>query len=156
MKMFNFIAPIFLICATSGSACAATATGALCADGQFKSTATHEMIVCANGEWRNGADLPMLSIRLEEFDQKSGKLVRSFESARLLGVDGIQQSSDGQGTFTLRTRIVSVNADHTAHITLEMDELGQQRNIETTVGLDTPTVIAVNDTRKYRVTVTRI
>jgi hypothetical protein len=131
--------------------------GPSCSDrksGSIAETATARAVICVNGRWQDAASLPLTRIRFDEFDQTSGKLLRSIVQP---GSQTAYQSTDDRGTFTLLTKVDANNYDNTANIQLDVNDAGSQRlRIETKVKLGAPTVIATGPNgHQYRVQVIR-
>lgn len=156
-KLIAFMLPIAMTVATAH---AAQVMGAPCPsenNGTFGETAMHQGVICANGKWQDVASVPMTSIKFEELDPKSGNHIRSVEMARALGAKGVHQSSDGRSLFLVLATVAAISPDNTAHVVADLDEGSVNRHIDTTVALDTPTVVATGeDGHVFRITVKRI
>ncbi|MDR5762981.1 hypothetical protein [Caballeronia sp. LZ035] len=126
-------------------------------NGLFAETVDHQLVICSNGKWHDAASLPMTRIRFEEFDMSAGKMIRQIDQARPLGVQSVLQSSDERTTSMLLSKVVAINPDDTARISLEfLDASGQRQQVDTTVKLGRPTVIASGPMgHEYRVRVIR-
>ncbi|SAL81781.1 hypothetical protein AWB74_06055 [Caballeronia arvi] len=87
----------------------------------------------------------------------AGKMIRQIDQARPLGVQSVSQSSDERTAFMLLSTVVAINPDDTARISLEfLDASGQRQQVDTTVKLGKPTVIASGPMgHEYRVRVVR-
>lgn len=132
-------------------------------NGSYATVDTESPLTCIKGIWKDISELEMATTRISKYDQDD-KLIWEHRTSTIVGLPLSYSTSAPKVKHQVRTEVGSLLANGSALVSVSVSETNfgvqgeksWETRFSSAIPLNTPTVIASDDTgKKYRMLVTR-